>query len=154
MASTEGDTALGRPGHGLEQAEVGTGTAEDAALVLHLPPFLVRVGVPDDAAADAVLGLPPLPVHPDRPDGDVELHGAVGRHDADGPGVDATAVALERLDDLGRADLGRPRDRGTREEGVEDLTEAGIRVGDDGGGHGVDRRIGLDRVQGGHLHRA
>jgi hypothetical protein len=121
--------------------------------VLDLAPLLVRVGVPDDAAAHAVLGLPALAVDPHRPDGDVEFHRTVGGDCTDGARVDAAAVTLQRLDDLRGPDLGGAGDRGAGEQGVEDLAEADVGVGHDRRGHGVDRGVGLDRVQRRHPDR-
>src|SRR5687767_12605510 len=56
-----------------------------------------------------------------RADRDVQVHAAVEADVADGPAINPAALRLQLLDDLHRAQLGRPGDRSARERAAQQV---------------------------------
>ena len=111
-----------------------------------------RVG--DDAAAGAEAQQAAVAVGDHRADRDVPMRAPVGPGPADRAGVDAARRQLGRRHDLHRALLGRPRDRGAREERLEERGQRSLAARRDARGHLQQRRIALDLEERGGLDAA
>ena len=96
---------------------------ERRGLGLGLGVLLLGNRVRDDARAG--LHTPQAALDHRRPDRDREVAVAGGVEVADGAAVDPAPAALQRIDQLHRPDLGRPRERARRKTGGESIRRAG-----------------------------
>ena len=127
--------AVGRsPEHGFKEGKRrAQRCGENAGLGAAFGLLGVAVGIPDDAAADAVLGAAGTDVEEEGADGDVELRAAAGGEEADGAGVGLARRRFEIGDDPHGARLGRAGDGGGRKRRREDFGNGRVGFGGDGG---------------------
>ena len=155
MALEQVIAAFWGPFEGFDQGHRRRRIGEELHLQHRLAIFVLGDRIGDDAAANADFS-PTISTDEDCTDGDIEGEITIGRHIADGAGIEPARAGLDLVDDLHGAQFGRAGNGAAGEEIFDHRhhIDIGPPPGGNARGHGVQAPIGLDGEKVGDPHTA